>query len=56
VRRVTATGALAELLQHEIDHLDGVLAIDRALDSNSLCTREEYERRYAPRAIAKGEA
>src|SRR5580698_11017683 len=32
VRRVEATGALAELLQHEIDHLDGVLAIDRALD------------------------
>jgi peptide deformylase len=56
VRSVTATGALAELLQHEIDHLDGVLAIDRALDRNSLCTREEYERRYAPRAIAKGEA
>jgi peptide deformylase len=56
VRRVEATGALAELLQHEIDHLDGVLAIDRALDHNSWCTREEYERRYAPRAIAKGEA
>jgi peptide deformylase len=56
VRRVTATGALSELLQHEIDHLDGVLAIDHALDRNSLCTREEYERRYAPRAIAKGEA
>jgi peptide deformylase len=55
VRRVTATGALAELLQHEIDHLDGILAVDRALDGNSLCTREEYERRYAPRAIAKGE-
>jgi len=56
VRRIAATGALAELLQHEIDHLDGVLAIDRALDPNSLCTREEYERRHAPRAIAEGEA
>ena len=56
VRRIAATGALAELLQHEIDHLDGILAVDRALDSNSLCTREEYERRYAPQAIAKGEA
>lgn len=55
VRRVEATGALAELLQHEIDHLDGVLAIDRALDRNSLCTREEYERRFAPRAMSKGE-
>jgi peptide deformylase len=44
--RLDADGAFAELLQHEIDHLDGILAIDRALDGNSLCTREEYERRY----------
>ena len=36
-----------ELLQHEIDHLDGVLAIDRALDRNSLCTRDEWRTRYA---------
>ncbi len=49
VRRMEAVGALSELLQHEIDHLDGILAIDRALDRNSLCTREEYVRRYAPR-------
>jgi peptide deformylase len=49
VRRMEAAGALSELLQHEIDHLDGILAIDRALDRNSLCTREEYVRRYAPR-------
>jgi peptide deformylase len=41
---VEASGALSELLQHELDHLDGVLAVDRAIDSNSLCTREEYER------------
>jgi peptide deformylase len=47
VRCVEAGGALSELLQHEIDHLDGILAIDRAADRNSLCTREEYLRRYA---------
>jgi peptide deformylase len=46
VRRVEAAGSLSELLQHEIDHLDGVLAIDRALDTNSLCTRDEYVRRF----------
>ena len=46
VERLEATGAFSELLQHEIDHLDGILAIDRALDGNSLCTREEYLRRY----------
>lgn len=44
-RKIEAAGPLSELLQHELDHLDGVLAIDRALDSNSLCTREEFERR-----------
>jgi len=50
VRRLNVEGALSELLQHEIDHLDGILAVDRALDRNSLCTREEYERRFgAPR-------
>ncbi len=46
-RHLDAGGALSELLQHEIDHLDGILAIDRALDRNSLSTREEYLRRYA---------
>ncbi|MDQ6706629.1 MAG: peptide deformylase [Acidobacteriota bacterium] len=40
-----ASGALSELLQHEMDHLDGILAVDRALDRNSLCTREEFSRR-----------
>ena len=37
---------LAELLQHEIDHLDGILAIDRVVDLKSICTREEFEKRY----------
>ena len=46
-RRIEAAGAFSELLQHEMDHLDGVLAIDRALDRHSLCTREEYVRRYS---------
>ena len=37
---------LAELLQHEIDHLDGILAVDRITDTRTLCTREEFEKRY----------
>jgi peptide deformylase len=45
VARIEASGSLSELLQHEMDHLDGILAVDRALDRNSLCTRAEYERR-----------
>jgi peptide deformylase len=41
-----ATGALSELLQHEIDHLDGILAVDRALGRDAFCTRTEYARRH----------
>jgi peptide deformylase len=37
---------LSELLQHEIDHLDGILALDRITDMRTLCTREEFEKRY----------
>jgi peptide deformylase len=46
---------LSELLQHEIDHLDGVLAIDRVVDLKTICTREEFEKRYrdtSPYAVA----
>ena len=41
-----ADGDLSELLQHEIDHLDGVLALDMITDIKTMCTREEFERRY----------
>jgi peptide deformylase len=37
---------LSELLQHEIDHLDGILAIDRVVDVKTICTREEFEKRH----------
>lgn len=45
---VRAGGArdLSELLQHEIDHLDGILAVDRITDIRTMCTREEFEKRY----------
>lgn len=39
---------LSELLQHEIDHLDGILAVDRITDLRTVCTREEFEKRYRP--------
>ncbi|GAA3928290.1 hypothetical protein GCM10022406_12380 [Hymenobacter algoricola] len=44
--RVGQEDDLAELIQHEIDHLDGVLAIDRVTHVSSICTREEFERRF----------
>lgn len=37
--RVTATGLLARCWQHEIDHLDGVLIIDRMSQASRLRTR-----------------
>jgi len=33
---------ISELLQHEVDHLDGILALDRALDRNSIIARHVY--------------
>jgi peptide deformylase len=39
-------GDLSELLQHEIDHLDGVLCIDRVKDVRTIVTKEEFEKRY----------
>jgi len=43
-RTLKAAAALSELLQHEIDHLDGILAIDRAIDSKHIVVRSEYEK------------
>ena len=44
-QELDAEDAFAELLQHEVDHLDGMLAIDRALDPRtSFATREELVR------------
>jgi len=36
---------LSELLQHEIDHLDGSLAVERITSPRTLCSREEFEKR-----------
>ena len=39
-----AEDGLSELLQHEIDHLDGILAIDRAIDTKHIILRSEYNK------------
>jgi peptide deformylase len=41
-----AEGPLAALLQHEIDHLDGVLSVDRASGLDPFCLREEWNRHW----------
>lgn len=33
----------SELLQHEVDHLDGRLAVDLALDGNSVINRSDFD-------------
>jgi peptide deformylase len=43
-RTLAVEGALSELLQHEIDHLDGILAVDRAIDSTHIAYRSEIEK------------
>ena len=42
-----AEGDLSELLQHEIDHLDGILAVQRAISPQAFATRTEWERRLS---------
>ena len=43
---IEAEGDLSELLQHEIDHLDGILAVQRAISPQAFSTRIEWERRF----------
>jgi len=47
--RIELTGFLATVFQHEFDHLDGVLYIDRMTDPRLLAFEEEFMRYLAPR-------
>ncbi|MDF2546025.1 MAG: peptide deformylase [Anaerosolibacter sp.] len=40
---MTLIGDLSELLQHEYDHLDGILAVSRAIDGQSFAFRGEIK-------------
>ena len=51
--RVEAEGWYARILQHEIDHLNGVLYIDR-MHPRTLCSMENYERLW--KGISTAEA
>ena len=48
-KSVTAQGFLATVFQHEFDHLDGTLYVDRIRDSTKLAFEEEYVRYALPR-------
>ena len=36
-------GDLSELLQHEVDHLNGILAVQRAIDHRSFALRSQRQ-------------
>jgi peptide deformylase len=42
-QRMKLEGDLSELLQHEVDHLDGVLAVSRAIDDKSFALRSQQK-------------
>lgn len=44
------SGLVAHVLQHEIDHLNGVLFVDRVRDTKTFITVGEYNKRYRPKA------
>jgi peptide deformylase len=43
-KTLKAADAISELLQHEIDHINGVLAIDRAIRKRDIILRSEFPR------------
>jgi peptide deformylase len=49
---IDATGWYARILQHEIDHLGGVLYIDR-MNSRTFFTQDNYVRHWKDRAITE---
>ncbi|MEM7735949.1 MAG: peptide deformylase [Deinococcota bacterium] len=54
-QRLSLEGDLSELLQHEVDHLDGVLAVSRALGPDAFALRSQqhftdYDRSNLPQA------
>lgn len=43
LREKRIEGLFSELLQHEIDHLNGILAVSRAIDGNSFALQSERD-------------
>jgi peptide deformylase len=52
----TRRGLIAGTFQHEVDHLDGILFVDRMVDMSSLSTWAEFERHGKDEFVARIEA
>jgi peptide deformylase len=53
---VNAEGFLAVVLQHEIDHLDGKVFLDRMIDLSQLAYVEEFEKYIADKKTLESES
>ena len=49
-------GLTAGTFQHEIDHLDGKLFVDRVADTRTLCTWAEYDRFHRDEFVTRAKA
>ena len=43
----TLSGFIAQVFQHETDHLDGILFVDKVRDTRSFVMADEYHERIA---------
>lgn len=50
-QEIIAEGFLATVLQHELDHLEGVLYIDRVKDTRLLSYQEEFDEFFKEKAL-----
>jgi peptide deformylase len=53
---MTVDGLSAGTYQHEVDHLDGVLFVDRVVDSKTLCTWAEFDRHHRAAFVERATA
>ena len=53
---MTVNGLSAGTYQHEVDHLDGVLFVDRVVDSRTLCTWAEFDRHHRAAFVERATA
>jgi peptide deformylase len=47
-------GLVAQILQHETDHLNGILFVDRVRDNTTFITSTEYSLRYRKKSESTG--
>ena len=53
---IDAKGITSGTYQHEVDHLDGKLFVDRVVDSRTLCTWQDFERFHQAAFVERAKA